>query len=190
MNSCEACASPLLPGAFFCGECGSSTRPRLEPSGVQRSDTQAVPMSIPPQAQVSVSPTFAPPPPQEPVQPPAPVRTVIAPPVADPSYTLTFANGDAIRVTSGGLLGRNPVAESSDSAEHLIIVTDPDRTVSKTHLEFGIEDESFWICDRFSGNGTTVTEPSQPGRRLVPGRRYRIERGSTVEIGDQTFTVA
>jgi hypothetical protein len=105
------------------------------------------------------------------------------------SYTLQFSNGDSISVTSGGLLGRNPVASTADVGEHLIIVTDPDRTVSKTHLEFGIEDGSFWICDRFSGNGTTVQEPGRPARRLVPGRRYRIESGALVGIGEQTFSV-
>lgn len=107
----------------------------------------------------------------------------------EPSFTLKFSNGDTISVTSGGLLGRNPTAATGDTGEHLIIVTDPDRTVSKTHLEFGIEEGSFWVCDRFSGNGTTVHEQGRPSRRLVPGRRYRIERGTLVGIGEESFTV-
>jgi len=210
VSECEVCASPLLPGAFFCGECGSSTRPRLDPTGVQRTDTRSTPLTGNP----SVFPRLVPPPrfSDEPQGIPTPgsapeLGTAPAPvpvPVTVPgdgdgdgggdakvelSFTLQFANGDSISVASGGLLGRNPVAVTAEVGEHLIIVTDPDRTVSKTHLEFGIEDGSFWICDRFSGNGTTVQEQGRPARRLVPGRRYRIERGTMVGIGEQAFSV-
>jgi len=182
VSTCEVCASPLLPGAFFCGECGSSTRPRLDPSGVQRTDTRATPLTSNP----SVFPRLVPPPTFSDAPTSVPVPETAT---TELSYTLQFSNGDSISVTSGGLLGRNPVASTADVGEHLIIVTDPDRTVSKTHLEFGIEDGSFWICDRFSGNGTTVQEPGRPARRLVPGRRYRIESGALVGIGEQTFSV-
>lgn len=204
MSECEVCASPLLPGAFFCGECGSSTRPRLDPTGVQRTDTRVTPLPANPSVfpRPVTPPTFSDEPSSVPAPAPAPVPAPMSVPVPvpetspatepvmqEPSFTLQFSHGDAISVTSGGLLGRNPVAANAEAGEHLIIVTDPDRTVSKTHLEFGIEAGSFWICDRFSGNGTTVHEPGRPARRLVPGRRYRIERGTVIGIGEQSFSV-
>jgi len=198
VSKCEVCASTLLPGAFFCGECGSSTRPRLDPSGVVRTDTRSTPLTADPSVfpRLVPPPTFSDEPRNAPVPGPVPMPGLAPLPLpvpesvtTEPCYTLRFSNGDSISVASGGLLGRNPVATTTDVGEHLIIVTDPDRTVSKTHLEFGIEGGSFWICDRFSGNGTTVQEPGRPARRLVPGRRYRIERGTLVGIGEQTFIV-
>ena len=183
-DSCEVCGEPLLSGAFFCGECGSSTRPRRDVSASGRTDTR-----------ILESATTSDAPPHQFVPPRFSDEVRIEPLATAPEaglpllVTKTFANGDAITVTSGGLLGRNPVANPGEIVDHLIIVTDPDRTVSKTHLEFGIEGESFWVCDRFSGNGTVVHESGKPPRRLVPGRHYRVESGSTVRIGEQSFRV-
>ncbi len=186
MSECEVCGGPLLTGAFFCGECGSSTRPRLDPRGVSRTDTRSLPLTSSPTVfpNNAAGPTFSDVPDSA-----IPPVDVVADFAAALSFTLLFSNGDSITVSSGGLLGRNPVAATGDTGDHLIIVTDPDRTVSKTHLEFGIEAGSFWVCDRFSGNGTTVHEVGRPARRLVPGRRYRVERGTLVGIGEQSFTV-
>lgn len=217
MNNCEACGSALMPGAFFCGECGSSTRSKADVSGPQRTDTREV--QLDPNVDLGRSansqvahpdveaPRFADEVP--PVQPArAPVsqerepqvwsdvegdETVLrAAPQSEPAltFTMSFANGDVISVAAGGLIGRNPAAGPGESHEHLIIVTDPDRTVSKTHLEFGIEAGEFWVADRFSGNGTTIFESGKPPRRLVPGRKYRVDRGSRVGIGEQSFVVS
>jgi len=178
VTTCEACSSPLLPGAIFCGECGGSTRPRQNSLDVARTDTRQLPIES------SSVPEFV----ATPRRQTAP-RFSDEPTLPQPSFLLRFSNGTSVSVTSGGLLGRNPVAASGDVDDHLIIVTDPDRTVSKTHLEFGIEAGDFWICDRFSGNGTTVCEPGQSVRRLIPGRHYRIFRGTVVGIGEQAFTL-
>ncbi len=189
MNSCEACASPLMPGAFFCGECGSSTRGKLNLNGAQRTDTRELRLD---ESQAGMPRLQTP---RVDVPPPrfadesgvvVPQRHEASP---SPTFTLIFTNGDSISVAAGGLLGRNPVAGPGESHEHLIIVTDPDRTVSKTHLEFGMEEGEFWVADRFSGNGTMIFETGKPPRRLVPGRRYRVERGSRLGIGEQAFTL-
>lgn len=201
MGSCEACASPLMPGAFFCGECGSSTRATLNLNAAQRTDTRelrldesqlGIPRLPPPRLDIP-TPRFADesgivvPPTQSQSQSQSQLESLPEAPLQ--AFRLTFSNGDTISVASGGLLGRNPVAGPGESHEHLIIVTDADRTVSKTHLEFGMEQGEFWVADRFSGNGTTIFETGKPPRRLVAGRRYRIERGSRVGIGEQSFTL-
>jgi hypothetical protein len=104
-----------------------------------------------------------------------------------PGFVLQFSTGERYAVQGGGLLGRHPVREPGEWAEHLIRVPDAGRSVSKTHLEFGLEDGELWIMDRFSGNGTVLWAPGAPPQRCEGGRRYRAPRGSRVEIGDQFF---
>lgn len=116
---------------------------------------------------------------------PAPV----GPEAAQP-FVLTFSTGDVASVTGAGLLGRRPIAQPGESVPQVVQISDPERSVSKTHLEFGLEAGELWICDRYSGNGTVIYPPGARPRRCEPGRRYRVTRGSRVEIGDQYFDVS
>ena len=93
-------------------------------------------------------------------------------------------------VTGTGLIGRNPIVEPGEYLDALVVISDPGKSVSKTHLEFGQEAGTFWVSDRFSGNGTVVREPDLPPRRCEAGKRYRIARGSRVDIGEQFFIVS
>jgi len=106
------------------------------------------------------------------------------------TFLLQFSTGESALVTGTGLIGRSPVAQPGEFFDQLVPVHDPGRAMSKTHLEFGISDEQFWIVDRFSGNGTTITVPdTAAARRCDPGKRYFLPRGSRVDIGDQFFIV-
>lgn len=105
------------------------------------------------------------------------------------SFLLQFGTGESVVVSGNGLIGRRPSAEPGEFVEHLLPVYDPGKAMSKTHLEFGIDGDDFWISDRFSGNGTILKAPDGTERRCEPGRRYRVPRGSRVEIGDQFFMV-
>jgi predicted component of type VI protein secretion system len=95
-----------------------------------------------------------------------------------------------VTVFGSGLLGRNPTPQPTEYFDQLVSITDPGKSVSKTHLEFGQEAGSFWVSDRFSGNGSAVREPEAAPRRLVAGKRYRIVRGTRVDIGEQFFVVS
>jgi predicted component of type VI protein secretion system len=106
------------------------------------------------------------------------------------SFLLQFGTGESIVVSGRGLIGRRPAAEPGEFVEHLIPVYDPGKMMSKTHLEFGIDDGEFWVSDRYSGNGTVVRSADDSVRRCEAGRRYRVPRGSRVEIGDQFFIVS
>ncbi len=106
---------------------------------------------------------------------------------ANDGFLLHFSTGDSYAVRGGGLLGRLPTADPGTTATHLIRVPDAGRSVSKTHLQFGIDDGEFWILDRHSGNGTVLWAPGEPPLRCEPGRRYRAPRGSRVEVGEQFF---
>jgi hypothetical protein len=105
------------------------------------------------------------------------------------TFTLAFSTGETVRVSGGGLLGRRPIAQPGEDFDQLVAINDPTRSVSKTHLEFGLEGDELWLCDRYSGNGTIVRPPGGAVRQFEPGRRYRVARGSRVEIGDQYFDV-
>lgn len=105
-------------------------------------------------------------------------------------FVLQFSTGESVSVTGTGLLGRNPVAEPGEYFDLLLPISDPGKSVSKTHLEFGQEAGAFWVSDRFSGNGTVVREPERQPRRCEPGKRYRLLRGSRVDIGEQFFIVS
>ncbi|TXN28520.1 double zinc ribbon domain-containing protein [Lacisediminihabitans profunda] len=105
-------------------------------------------------------------------------------------FVLQFSTGESFTVYGTGLIGRNPKVEPGEYVDQLVRVLDPSRSVSKTHLEFGQDDGSFWIVDRFSGNGTIVREPDSAPVRCEPNKRHRIMRGTRVEIGEQFFIVS
>jgi hypothetical protein len=105
-------------------------------------------------------------------------------------FVLQFSTGESFTVYGTGLIGRNPRQEPGEYVDQLVRVLDGSRSVSKTHLEFGQEDGAFWIADRFSGNGTIVREPDSSPARCEPAKRYRVMRGTRVEIGEQFFIVS
>ena len=105
-------------------------------------------------------------------------------------FVLQFSTGESVTVHGSGLLGRNPTPQPTEYFDQLVSIIDPGKSVSKTHLEFGQEAGAFWVSDRFSGNGSVVREPESAPRRLVAGKRYRIVRGTRVDIGEQFFVVS
>ena len=105
-------------------------------------------------------------------------------------FVLQFSTGESFTVHGTGLVGRNPQPEPGEYFDHLIRVLDAGRSVSKTHLEFGQEEGAFWIKDRFSGNGTVIREPGLSARRAESDRRYRLVRGTRVDIGEQFFVIS
>ncbi len=105
-------------------------------------------------------------------------------------FVLQFSTGENVTVTGSGLLGRSPRPQPGEYFDHIIAITDPGRSVSKTHLEFGQDAGAFWVSDRFSGNGTVVREPESGPVRCDPGKRYHLMRGSRVDIGEQFLIVS
>lgn len=150
------------------------------------------PVSVPP---VSVPPAGTVPAPLPKV--PSPVPTFVAPdpvpapaPVPTEKYVLQFSTGESVIVTGSGIIGRNPFAEPGEYVDHLVTVVDYDKSVSKSHLEFGQDEAGFWVSDRYSANGTTVREPDRDARRCEAGTRVHIVRGSRVDMGEQFFVVS
>ncbi len=105
-------------------------------------------------------------------------------------FVLQFSTGESVRVSGTGLIGRNPVAEPGEYFDTFVTIVDPGRSVSKTHIEFGQDSGVFWISDRYTGNGTVLREPDRAPRRCDAGKRYRVARGTRVDIGEQFFIVS
>ena len=189
-----------------------SYRPPIDPNPV----IAVLPAPVPPAVLPSASPIRMPPAPRQPdadaaAAEPAPVeRAAIPDPHAalidDPDdveatrviprsrpgerFVLQFSTGDSATVTGSGLVGRNPVAQPGESFDQSVVIVDPGKSVSKTHLEFGQTNGVFWVSDRFSGNGTIIRQPDHDPQRAEAGRRYTVVRGSRIDIAEQFFVVS
>lgn len=172
VDACEQCGSALAPTDIFCGECGAVSQARAAAEG-ERDFSPSLPTPAP-------APTAVPA-----VGQPHGIETPLA-----ERFVLQFSTGDSVTVVGSGLIGRHPRPEPGEFFDELVRVHDSTRSVSKTHLEFGQEGGEFWIKDRFSGNGTVLRGPDAPVVQLVADRRYRVPRGSRVDLGDQFFVVS
>jgi len=114
-----------------------------------------------------------------PVRPTEPPPVVVDPP-GRPSADLELSDGRRVTVERGALVGRNPAG-----AEGLMLlrVIDPGLSVSKTHLQIGVEPGGVWVSDRGSTNGTIVTLPD--GAQVVcgPEQQVRLREGAVVRFG-------
>lgn len=199
---CAQCGALLSASDIFCGECGfvrqAVVRPRdteiLDPfpwglatssaASPDRGDAPG-PAVVPAANAATTTPDEA-----DEADDAFDDTRIVAPGARGDRFILQFSTGESVTVTGSGLLGRNPVAEPGEYVDAIVAISDPGRSVSKTHLEFGQEGGSFWISDRFSGNGTVFREPERSARRCDPGKRYRVARGTRVEIGEQFFIVS
>jgi hypothetical protein len=185
---------------IFCGECGFVARAVLAPMPVAgQNDTVALPEPEWFDEQTSGNGRM-PDEPQGELEPQR--RTELrfefdAEPGLEPAsasagerFVLQFSTGESVTVHGTGLIGRNPAAEPGEYVDELVTIRDEGKSVSKTHLEFGQDEGRFWICDRYSTNGTVLREPGATARRCEPEHRYVAERGSRVEIGDEFFVVS
>jgi predicted component of type VI protein secretion system len=102
---------------------------------------------------------------------------------------MVLDTGQEVVVTGRGLLGRKPSPTDDRAFAHVIALEDPERSISKTHLEFGIEDGQLWVTDLRSTNGTRVFTAEGEVTNLVPGERCTVAAQQTVQFGDRYFTV-
>ena len=192
--TCEVCKNELFEGALFCGECGTSVTAHTAASTVRPSDTEVIPRFFydphdphdeladdelpndevaPVTALVGIEAVL--------------VELMVEPP--NPLFTLTLSTGESLDVSTNGLIGRMPQPDAGEVFGHLIVLADPARSVSKTHVEFGIEGDQLWVVDRNSGNGSIIRESGKVPRRAQPGQRYLVSRGTRIDMGDQYLLI-
>lgn len=105
------------------------------------------------------------------------------------SYELRFDTGEVVMVDGSGLVGRSPTPRVGERVEHLVPIVDPARSVSKTHLAFGIGPDGFWVSDRDSTNGTRAVSETGVVTDVLGDVRVTVAVGGTVEFGERQFTV-
>lgn len=111
-------------------------------------------------------------------------------PAAASALLLGFDTGQRVEVPAGSSvnLGRKPEPTADD--DRLVVVQDPDGTVSKTHLRIEHRSGTVWLIDQGSTNGTEIFDEEGRGTVLRQGERVLLEEGSRVRIGHRSFTVA
>lgn len=177
---CRTCGTTLTAGAVLCGECGTSAiAPRPTLGDTARYDRKALLDAIANESR--------------PARVAADQRATVSPPKPierpQPLFSLVFSTGESIRVSGSGLVGRNPAPREGERVDYLVQLIDPARSVSKTHLEFGVDEGSLWIADRGSSNGTRLGLDLLQPIDLEPGVRTVVPRGTRVGIGDAFFDV-
>jgi len=102
---------------------------------------------------------------------------------------LSFDTGERVDVTGDGLVGRSPSAE--EGVAHVVPVDDPARSISKTHLAFGLDGagDRLWVMDRGSTNGTVLVAPDETSSALPAGTRATVAAGWTIRFGQRSAVV-
>ncbi|MEQ4565022.1 RDD family protein [Paenarthrobacter sp. CAP02] len=100
---------------------------------------------------------------------------------------ITVDDGQDVQLGGSVLLGRNPAPQPGETVEQLLPVSDPGRSISKTHLHLRVDGDGVWVTDRNSTNGSAVTTPDGIQTRLHPGDAILVRPGSTVHFGDRSF---
>lgn len=115
-------------------------------------------------------------------------HTRAATPAAGSQWTLRLDTGEPVDVASSGFIGRNPAAPDDRPAQ-LVVYPDDTKSISKTHLSFGLDGTRLWVMDRRSTNGTTLIRSGKPETVVDVDRPTFLEPGDTLALGDRRITV-
>lgn len=92
---------------------------------------------------------------------------------------LRFSDGRIVPLDRPVVMGRSPFRPDGAQEDPLLLsLDDPNKDVSKQHLEVGLDYWSVVIRDLGSTNGTEVTLPNQESIRLRPHEPFVIEPGT------------
>jgi hypothetical protein len=116
-------------------------------------------------------------------QVPTAVPTMVARPMLG---TMRFNHGLVIELDRPQLIGRNPKVEGSVGSEiPNLVKLDVGSGLSRLHAAIRIEGWQVLLEDLNSSNGTVVTLPGRPPRRLHAGEPVLLEAGTVVDLGGE-----
>ena len=111
-------------------------------------------------------------------------------PAPVPAATLVMDTGQRIAlVAPRTLLGRAPVAVAPWEEADTVPVTDPDRSISKTHLAVLLDGDRLSVRELGSTNGSAVVGADGARTTLLMGQDVVVPDGARIELGDRSFTV-
>ena len=111
-------------------------------------------------------------------------------PAPAPAATLVMDTGQRIAlVAPRTLLGRAPVAVAPWEEADTVPVTDPDRSISKTHLAVLLDGDRLSVRELGSTNGSAVVGTDGARTTLLMGQDVVVPDGARIELGDRSFTV-
>ncbi len=108
---------------------------------------------------------------------------------ADPTWTLTFADGTSVTLTGSMLLGRDPAQLAHWSGATLVPLADTTKSVSKTHAALEVDGSGLWVHDLDSTNGVWVVV-GEDATEVAPGRRVAVPANAVIELGEYVVRVA
>ncbi|MEH0110227.1 FHA domain-containing protein [Tersicoccus sp. MR15.9] len=102
-----------------------------------------------------------------------------------------FATGDVVPLDGITILGRRPAlpAGADPSDVRLVTVPSPQSDVSRSHLRIERVADGWRATDLHSTNGTVLTHPGQPARRLQGGASLPLRSGDGIDLGDGVTAV-
>ena len=106
-----------------------------------------------------------------------------------PPRVLIFSTGQRVLVDRPVVLGRSPkpTTESNQTSPRLVTLSGP--LLSRQHAEIRIDRWQTIIDDLNSVNGTEVTIPGEPTRRLQPGLPISLVVGTRVDLASEVSFV-
>ncbi|MHB1063904.1 MAG: FHA domain-containing protein [Georgenia sp.] len=116
-----------------------------------------------------------------------------APVTPDPVFEVVLSTGRRIPVAGPVLVGRAPQTGRfpAGAAPCLVVVPNPERDISATHLELRPAADHVVATDMNSTNGTVVHLPGRPPARLRPGAGVPVPPGGVIELSTEVrLTVA
>ena len=99
-----------------------------------------------------------------------------------------FDDGSTFGLDRSYVIGREPVPPDASSGSEMLILTQNNETLSRTHAELQLVDWTVQLVDLGSTNGTYVWDQTfQRWNQLAPSQPVILASGDTVALGRRTF---
>jgi hypothetical protein len=109
---------------------------------------------------------------------------------AAPAWRLVLPGGEAAVTVDGPLfLGRNPTAAKDQAGARVLPISDPAKSISKTHAVLELDGGQLWVRDLDSTNGVWVVPAGGEPIAVAPGTRVVVPAGADLELGDFVIQV-